>query len=144
MMTSILQPTFRGKIDSKLDECILYEACLSGILSHIWRFPTPGETQSLTEHGNVFVYADPPTGPGNWNDGRAWILISDEVGIRHEKENSRSSSLYKKSGSFLYQGTSHYFVSYYSIKVASTLQAPSQSPLYRNISLRVELSRLVS
>lgn len=106
-----LQPTLIGYIETTQDRCLLFEACLSGLLHHIPRFPRQCELQRLIRSGNIFVYADPPTGPGPWDDGKNRIFVGREDILRIEREHSGPDALMKKSGTILLAGVLHHFVS---------------------------------
>ncbi|KAH7113427.1 Gti1/Pac2 family-domain-containing protein [Dactylonectria macrodidyma] len=60
--SSPLNPTFQGYVESTLDALILFEACLSGQLTHVPRRP----------HGNVFIYEEHASGIKRWTDGILW------------------------------------------------------------------------
>ncbi|KAL3425771.1 Gti1/Pac2 family protein [Phlyctema vagabunda] len=67
-----LAPTFHGHIASTQDALILFEACLSGHLSHVARRPHDRERQSLIKSGNVFIYEEHSSGIKRWTDGVPW------------------------------------------------------------------------
>ena len=66
-----LQPTLVGHVVADLEDArLIVEACLSGTLYHIFRFPRQHKLQDLLGSGNVFVYAEIPIGKGNWDHGK--------------------------------------------------------------------------
>ncbi|KAJ4322078.1 Global transcription regulator sge1 [Fusarium piperis] len=68
-MSDPLTPTFQGYVDTTLDALILFEACLSGTLSHATRRPNGGD---LIQSGDVFIYNDKSSGIKRWTDGKFW------------------------------------------------------------------------
>ncbi|KAK3179675.1 Global transcription regulator sge1 [Lecanicillium sp. MT-2017a] len=70
--TSPLEPTFRGHVSTTLDALILFEACLTGILSHVPRRPHDRERQDLIKSGHVFIYEEHASGIKRWTDGVSW------------------------------------------------------------------------
>jgi len=102
-----LQPTFVGHV-TKLED----EACLSGELDHIHRFPQQHEIQDLIGSGNIFVYAEFSTGKGNWDHGKDWMVLGRDGGVLVQREKIESDGFFMKSGSFVVQGMPHKFVSY--------------------------------
>lgn len=149
------RPTYIGHIETKLDACLLLEACLSGKLYHTPRFPWKNERQYIVCSGNAFVYADVATGTGHWDDGKNWIFLSHEDGFLVEREGSGSHKLCRKSVSIIVQGVTHQIVSYY--KAEDTVQSysggsnslleiltrPSQDYNFKGITLRPDLAVLV-
>ncbi|KAI1660513.1 Gti1/Pac2 family-domain-containing protein [Daldinia decipiens] len=69
---SPLLPTFHGYIASTMDALILFEACLSGRLSHVPRRPHDRERTELIASGNVFMYEEHSSGIKRWTDGVPW------------------------------------------------------------------------
>ncbi len=69
---SPLTPTFQGFISSTMDALILFEACLSGALSHVPRRPHDRERSQLIQSGNVFIYEEHSSGIKRWTDGVPW------------------------------------------------------------------------
>ncbi|KAF3059936.1 Global transcription regulator sge1 [Daldinia childiae] len=69
---SPLLPTFFGYIASTMDALILFEACLSGRLSHVPRRPHDRERSDLIASGNVFMYEEHSSGIKRWTDGVPW------------------------------------------------------------------------
>ncbi|KAI1420590.1 Gti1/Pac2 family-domain-containing protein [Xylaria sp. FL1777] len=67
-----LAPTFQGFIGSTMDALILFEACLSGTLSHVPRRPHDRERSHLIQSGNVFIYEEHSSGIKRWTDGVPW------------------------------------------------------------------------
>ncbi|KAI1183329.1 Gti1/Pac2 family-domain-containing protein [Nemania serpens] len=67
-----LSPTFQGFISSTMDALILFEACLSGRLSHVPRRPHDRERPQLIRSGNVFIYEEHSSGIKRWTDGVPW------------------------------------------------------------------------
>ncbi|KAM0420357.1 hypothetical protein ACHAPT_011899 [Fusarium lateritium] len=67
-----LHPTFEGYPASTLDALVLFEACLSGQLSHVHRRPQDRERQDLIKSGNVFIYEEHASGIKRWIDGISW------------------------------------------------------------------------
>ncbi|KAI8635011.1 Gti1/Pac2 family-domain-containing protein [Xylariaceae sp. FL1651] len=67
-----LHPTFTGFIGSTMDALILFEACLSGRLSHVPRRPHDRERGQLIQSGNVFIYEEHSSGIKRWTDGVPW------------------------------------------------------------------------
>ncbi|TAQ85644.1 hypothetical protein B7494_g6031 [Chlorociboria aeruginascens] len=70
--SSPLVPTFQGHIASTQDALILFEACLTGGVSHVPRRPHDRERASLIKSGNVFIYEDHSSGIKRWTDGVPW------------------------------------------------------------------------
>jgi len=69
---SQLTPTFQGHIASTHDALILFEACLSGAISHVARRPHDRERAGLIQSGNVFIYEEHSSGIKRWTDGVPW------------------------------------------------------------------------
>ncbi|KAH9906131.1 Gti1/Pac2 family-domain-containing protein [Xylariomycetidae sp. FL2044] len=67
-----LSPTFNGYIGSTMDALILFEACLSGRLTHVPRRPHDRERTSLIRSGHVFIYEESSSGIKRWTDGVPW------------------------------------------------------------------------
>ncbi|KAI1398930.1 Gti1/Pac2 family-domain-containing protein [Hypoxylon fuscum] len=67
-----LRPTFHGYIGSTMDALILFEACLTGVLTHVPRRPHDRERASLIVSGNVFIYEENSSGIKRWTDGVPW------------------------------------------------------------------------
>ncbi|KAL4723739.1 Global transcription regulator sge1 [Fusarium chlamydosporum] len=68
MANSPLQPTFQGTLDA----AIVFEACLSGQLSHVARRPHDRERTDLIRSGNVFIYEEHASGIKRWTDSVPW------------------------------------------------------------------------
>ncbi len=109
----ILRPTYLGLIATEEDARLILAACLSGELPHAARYPRGNELQNLVRSGHAFVYADPATGTGNWDDGKDWEYLGDEDGFRIECQGSSRDRLYKRSISIIENGVTHHMVSYY-------------------------------
>lgn len=118
---------------------ILRPTCLSGVLPHAPRYPGEDELQNLVRSGHAFVYADPATGTGNWDDGKEWEYLRDEDGFRIERQGYSRDGLYKRSMSIVEKGVPHQIVSYYRLAdavesyseeggVLKSLTRPSQDP----------------
>ncbi|KAI1826163.1 Gti1/Pac2 family-domain-containing protein [Xylaria intraflava] len=69
---SPLAPTFRGYISTTMDALILFEACLTGQLTHIARRPQDRERAQLIRSGNIFIYEEHSSGIKRWTDGVPW------------------------------------------------------------------------
>ncbi|KAJ1335281.1 Gti1/Pac2 family transcription factor [Microdochium nivale] len=69
---SPLNPTFRGYIATTMDALVLFEACLSGRLSHVPRRPHDRERSALIRSGHVFIYEEHSSGIKRWTDGVPW------------------------------------------------------------------------
>lgn len=95
-----LQPTFVGHVANLEDALLIVEACLSGILYHMNRFPQQHELQDLIGSGNTFVYAEFPTGKGNWDHGKDWMVLGREDGVLVQREHFGPDGFFMKSGSF--------------------------------------------
>ncbi|KAK7963671.1 hypothetical protein PG996_008635 [Apiospora saccharicola] len=67
-----LQPTFTGYISSTMDALVLFEACLTGHISHVPRRPHDRERANLIRSGNVFIYEEHSSGIKRWTDGVPW------------------------------------------------------------------------
>ncbi|EFY91944.1 Gti1/Pac2 family protein [Metarhizium acridum CQMa 102] len=67
-----LRPTFEGLVASTYDSLVLFEACLSGRLTHVPRRPHDRERQDLIKSGNVFIYEEHASGIKRWTDGVSW------------------------------------------------------------------------
>ncbi|OAA37472.1 Gti1/Pac2 family protein [Metarhizium rileyi] len=67
-----LRPTFEGIVASTFDSLVLFEACLSGRLTHVPRRPHDRERQDLIKSGNVFIYEEHASGIKRWTDGVSW------------------------------------------------------------------------
>ncbi|KAI2642773.1 Gti1/Pac2 family-domain-containing protein [Xylaria nigripes] len=67
-----LAPTFHGYIGTTMDALILFEACLTGHLTHIPRRPQDRERHSLIRSGNIFIYEEHSSGIKRWTDGIPW------------------------------------------------------------------------
>ncbi len=69
---AILQPTFHGHVSTTSDALVLFEACLSGQLSHVPRRPHDRERNSLIRSGCIFIYEENASGIKRWTDGVTW------------------------------------------------------------------------
>lgn len=150
-----LQPTFVGHVANLEDALLIVEACLSGILYHISRFPRQHELQDLIGSGNTFVYAELPTGKGNWDHGKDWMVLGREDGVLVQRETFGPDGFFLKSGSFVVRGMAHNFVSYDKVGdivrscskegdvLNEILKRPFQVPRLKGISLRPELASLL-
>jgi hypothetical protein len=67
-----LQPTFQGHVNSTHDALLLFEACLTGTLSHVPRRPHDRERNQLVRSGCVFIYEENASGIKRWTDGVPW------------------------------------------------------------------------
>ena len=67
-----LQPTFMGHVATTNDALILFEACLSGQLSHVPRRPHDRERSMLIRSGCIFIYEENASGIKRWTDGVTW------------------------------------------------------------------------
>ncbi|KAK6860884.1 hypothetical protein PG995_004520 [Apiospora arundinis] len=67
-----LQPTFVGHISSIMDVLVLFEACLTGHISHVPRRPHDRERANLIRSGNVFIYQEHSSKIKRWTDGVPW------------------------------------------------------------------------
>ncbi|KAK8120445.1 hypothetical protein PG999_004565 [Apiospora kogelbergensis] len=67
-----LQPTFVGYINSTMDALVLFEACLTGHISHVPHRPHDRERANLIRSGNVFIYEENSSGIKRWTDGVPW------------------------------------------------------------------------
>ncbi len=65
-------PTWRGHIETTKDALIIFEACFSGALAHVFRRPHDRERNQLIVSGNVFVYEEATSGIKRWTDGIPW------------------------------------------------------------------------
>lgn len=70
--SSPLTPTYIGYIQNTWDALIIFECCLSGMLSHIPRRPHDKERAELIKSGYVFVYEEHSSGIKRWTDGVNW------------------------------------------------------------------------
>ncbi len=111
----ILQPTYIGLVKTKEDARLLLRDCQSGVLSHAPRYPRADELQNLVRSGHTFVYTDPATGTGNWDDGKDWEYLHDEDVFRIERQGSSRDGLYKRSMSIIEKGVTRYIMSYYTL-----------------------------
>ena len=122
---------------------------------HIYRFPRQDELQGLVGSGNTFVFAEVPTGKGDWDHGKTWIILGREDGILIQREHFGPDGLLKMSGSFIVQGIRHSIVSYHKVDntvrqsskagniLNEAMKRPSQDPRLEGISLRQELASLL-
>lgn len=67
-----LQPTFQGHVNTTHDALLLFEACLTGTLSHVPRRPHDRERNQLVRSGCVFIYEENASGIKRWTDGVPW------------------------------------------------------------------------
>ncbi|KAK3375444.1 Gti1/Pac2 family-domain-containing protein, partial [Podospora didyma] len=67
-----LLPTWHGYVRTTMDALILFEACLSGQLSHVSRRPHDRERADLIISGNTFIYEEHASGIKRWTDGFNW------------------------------------------------------------------------
>lgn len=67
-----LLPTYQGYVNSTFDALLLFEACLTGRLTHVPRRPHDRERQDLIQSGNVFIYEEHASGIKRWTDGISW------------------------------------------------------------------------
>lgn len=70
--TAALQPTFTGHVNTTHDALVLFEACLTGHLSHVPRRPHDRERNQLIRSGSVFIYEENASGIKRWTDGVTW------------------------------------------------------------------------
>lgn len=70
--SAALQPTFTGHVATTTDALILFEACLTGQLSHVPRRPHDRERSLLIRSGCVFIYEENASGIKRWTDGVTW------------------------------------------------------------------------
>ena len=70
--TAALQPTYYGHVASTQDALLLFEACLTGQLSHVPRRPHDRERNHLIRSGSVFIYEENASGIKRWTDGVTW------------------------------------------------------------------------
>ena len=70
--SAALQPTFTGHVATTNDALILFEACLTGQLSHVPRRPHDRERSMLIRSGCVFIYEENASGIKRWTDGVTW------------------------------------------------------------------------
>lgn len=100
----MLQPTHVGYISTTEDKLLLVEACLSGKLHHIPRFLRHSELKHVMRSGNIFVYEENATASGDWDDGKEWVLVAHEHGLRIDRVPSTTGTLMKKSGDIVVRG----------------------------------------
>ena len=67
-----LQSTFTGHVATTHDALVLFEACLTGQLSHVPRRPHDRERNSLIRSGCIFIYEENASGIKRWTDGVTW------------------------------------------------------------------------
>lgn len=67
-----LVPTYFGFIESTYDALVLFEACLSGIMTHVPRRPHDREREHIIKSGNIFIYEENSSGIKRWTDGISW------------------------------------------------------------------------
>ncbi|KAI1046291.1 hypothetical protein LB505_008502 [Fusarium chuoi] len=70
--TMPLRPTYVGFVRDTTDALLIFEACLSGTLSHVPRRPHDRERQDLIKSGNIFVYEEHASGIKRWTDSISW------------------------------------------------------------------------
>ena len=70
--TVVLQPTINSHVATTQDALILFEACLTGHLSHVPRRPHDRERSTLIRSGSVFIYEENASGIKRWTDGVTW------------------------------------------------------------------------
>ena len=143
-----LQPTYVGHIDTEQDALLIIEACLSGRLSHIPRFPLQKEREGVIRSGSVYVYAHISTGEGAWDDGREWEDCGHLGRLVIQRCSATGRGFLRKSGSYPVQGVAHGFIFYHesedvhwhsSHNVRSTsaaLATPSQDSSFATMQLR--------
>ena len=136
-----IDPTYNGYIGSRLDDCLLLEACLSGKRSQISRFPRQDELKHVVRSGSTWMYDERLTEFGIWNDGIVWMHYECEDKTIIERH--KGLGLFKRSGSVVYNGFTHSFVSYYTAEDVPILPRPSQDPAFQKMKLRSELAALV-
>lgn len=69
---ALLQSTYHGHVATTNDALVLFEACLSGQLSHVPRRPHDRERNSLIRSGCIFIYEENASGIKRWTDGVTW------------------------------------------------------------------------
>lgn len=116
LIAPTLQPTYVGLINTELDALLIVEACLSGTLGHIPRFPLHNEREEILGSGNVYVYADVPTGAGVWDDGKEWVECGSLGTMIVQQNGSSGDDFFRMSGSYTVRGVAHAFVSYHQAK----------------------------
>jgi hypothetical protein len=67
-----LVPTYFGFIESTYDALVLFEACLSGHITHVPRRPHDREREHVIKSGNIFIYEENTSGIKRWTDGISW------------------------------------------------------------------------
>ncbi|CAF3436715.1 unnamed protein product [Fusarium graminearum] len=72
MANSVLTATYEGYIRDTADALRIFEACLTGSLTHTARRPHDRERSTLITSGNVFVYEEGSSGIKRWTDGVNW------------------------------------------------------------------------
>ena len=84
-ITTFTQPTLKSMFINYMmnleDALLVVEACLSGIMHHIYWFPQQNELQGVVSSGNTFVYAEAATSREDWDYGKIWMAFSHENGI---------------------------------------------------------------
>ena len=155
LVAPTLQPTYVGLIITERDALLIVEACLSGLLGHIPRFPLHNEQEELVCGGNVYVYADVPTGEGVWDDGKEWIKCESLGTMIVQRNGSGGDGFFRLLGSYTVQGMAHVFVSYHQAKDfrwdpydighsrSAARISPSQDVRFPITELRPDLHRLL-
>ncbi|KAM0714137.1 hypothetical protein Q7P37_007608 [Cladosporium fusiforme] len=155
-MDRSLAPTFTGHIKDRYEACILLEACLTGILSHIPRSPHDCERSHLIKSGNVFVYENNASGTDSWTDGIPWSRDQSQDGlfIYHELDGTlsntpdqvgahklRTGGLVKKTLSVSLHGILHHMVAYHKEEdvIHGILAGPLQNSRLKGVQVRPEL-----
>ncbi len=116
LIAPTLQPTYVGLINTERDALLIVEACLSGKLNHIPRFPLHNEREEIVGSGNVYVYADVSTGEGVWDDGKEWVECGPLGTMIVQRCGSSGDGFFRVSSSYTVQGVAHGFVSYHQAK----------------------------
>lgn len=65
-------PTFHGFVETRMDGLVLFEACLSGELHRVHRYPRDKERKQHVKSGSIFIYEDNVSGIRRWTDGVVW------------------------------------------------------------------------
>lgn len=124
-----LYPTLVGYIETDQDKSSIIDACLSGDLHHIPRFPQQHELRHLIRSGNIFVLQIIQLGTDIGMMAKVGHLWDGKMDCISNGSTMDPDALMKKSGTLIHEGVSQHFVSYYKIKhiLNGTLKRPSQT-----------------
>ena len=135
-----LFPTYIGCLETKKDALLLLEGCFRGQLHHSFRGPPT--VPLIIRSGSVFIWEQNVSASQHWDDHRSWTILDHVDDFWISSETTTGDGFWKLTLSVLALGRVYHIVSYYCPwdTVTGNLQAPSQDPNLRCMTLRDELA----